>query len=82
MQDDSINKLFLELGALRAGVEDTKKGVSDLNVKVGIQNGRVGKIEIDSAFNRGMTSILSFTVAALGIPVCLELFKRWLHGGG
>lgn len=74
----TVENILIELGALRSGVEDTKRGVEGLNVKVGIQNGRIGKMELQGAFIKGIICVLTFIVFSIAIPLGLELFKRWI----
>lgn len=67
----NFNDIMLKLGALQASADDTKQHLIDLNIKVGIQNGRVTKMEHEftkqSSFIAGVGALAGVigTTAAL-----------------
>lgn len=66
----SIEFMFVELGKLQETARNTHEIVQNLDVKVGIQNGRVGKLENWKSFVLGMGCILTLLV----IPMAVKMF--------
>ena len=66
--------LLVEVGALKVIAENTNKKVDDLNIKVGIQNGRIGTLERWKAYLFGCTTIIVVMV----VPIVIEAIKAWL----
>lgn len=69
---NSVETVLLKLGELSEASKDIKQTVSDLKDRVGIQNGRVGKLEKWQSFMQGVIAVLVLMV----IPVVVE----WLKG--
>lgn len=61
-RQSSIDTLVLEIGALKEIASATNKSVSEVSHRVGIQNGRVGKLETRNAFIAGGLAILTILV--------------------
>mgnify|MGYP001597786840 CR=1 FL=1 len=68
----SIETVLVELGKLSQMTADTRTTLVELSLKVGIQNGRVGKIERWQAFLQGCGLILVLLVA----PVVVQFLSK------
>ncbi len=71
----NIELLLVEMGKLQAVTESTNKTVYELSEKVGIQNGRVGKLEKWQSFLYGIATILTLVV----IPLALKYFQTMIE---
>lgn len=75
----NIELLLIEMGKLQVMTESTNKTVSELSIKVGIQNGRVGKLEKWQSFLYGIATILTLLVVPLALkyfPSLIELLSK------
>ena len=75
----NIELLLIEMGKLQVMTESTNKTVSELSIKVGIQNGRVGKLEKWQSFLYGIATILTLLVIPLALkyfPSLIELLSK------
>lgn len=75
----NIELLLVEMGKLQAVTESTNKTVYELSEKVGIQNGRVGKLEKWQSFLYGIATILTLLVVPLALryfPNMIELLSK------
>ena len=81
-RQSSIDAILLAQGEVKQILADMKEKVESLNERVGIQNGKMSKMEQWQSFIRGALSILIPVVTLIGIPVVLEIFRRWLDSGG
>lgn len=75
----NIELLLVEMGKLQAVTDSTNKTVSELSEKVGIQNGRVGKLEKWQSFLYGIATILTLLVVPLALryfPNMIELLSK------
>lgn len=75
----NIELLLIEMGKLQVMTESTNKTVSELSIKVGIQNGRVGKLEKWQSFLYGIATILTLLVVPLALkyfPSLIELLTK------
>lgn len=70
----SLEAVMVELGKISQLTADTKETVVKLDLKVGIQNGRVAKIERWQAFIQGGGFILVLLVA----PVIVQFASKAL----
>ena len=70
----TIEMVLIELGSIKQLASDTRDTVTKLDVKVGIQNGRIGKIERWQALLQGMGIILVLMV----IPIVVQFFGKML----
>lgn len=70
----SIETVLVELGKISQLTADTRETVSQLNLKVWAQNGRVGKIERWQAFLQGCGAI----VVLLILPIVVQFFSKAL----
>lgn len=68
----SIESILIELGSIKQMTSDTKDTVTKLDVKVGIQNGRIGKIEIQQSFWKGAIALFIL----LNLPIFLYVVKE------
>lgn len=66
-----IELLMLEMGKVHATISNAASKVDSLDIKVGIQNGRIGNIELAKAAQDGYLKGLTVLVAALGVPLVL-----------
>lgn len=71
---NSMEVVLVSLGKLEQSTTDIKETVLSLKDKVGIQNGRVGKIERWQAFIQGGVAILILMV----IPIVINFVSSWL----
>jgi hypothetical protein len=67
---NSIDRVLVEIGSLKEKCDRTNVTVESLNTRVGIQNGRVGKLEKWQSYLMGMGTILVLLV----IPVVLKVW--------
>lgn len=70
----NIETVLIELGAIKQMTADTKDKVSNLDIKVGIQNGRIGKLEIQQSFWKGAISLFIL----INLPVLLYVVKEMI----
>ena len=68
----SLEVVLVELGKLSQLAADTRETVNKLDTKVGIQNGRVGKLERWQAFLHGGWVV----VVLLILPVVVQFFSK------
>ena len=68
----SLEVVLVELGKLSQLATDTRETVNKLDAKVGVQNGRVGKIERWQAFLHGGWVV----VVLLVLPVVIQFFSK------
>lgn len=68
----SIEVVLIELGAIKQMTADTKEKVTNLDVKVGIQNGRIGKLELQQSFWKGAISLFIL----INLPVLMYVIKE------
>jgi hypothetical protein len=66
--------VLIELGKISQLASDTRTTVSNLDTKVGVQNGRVGKIERWQAFLQGCGAIIILLI----LPVVVQFFSKAL----
>lgn len=69
---ESLSMVLIELGGIKQITNDMKAKVEALDTKVGIQNGRVGKVELQQAFYRGAIA----SIMVLVLPVCLYVIYQ------
>lgn len=72
----SIEAVLITLGEIKNSATGTAKDVSDLKERVGIQNGRVGKIEKWQSFIQGALAIIGIVV----LPVAYKVLVAILGG--
>lgn len=70
----SMETVLVTLGELKAHSDDIKKTVSSLNERVGIQNGRVGKMEKWQSYIQGGMTIIILLV----LPIVINFVSSWL----
>lgn len=70
----SIELVLVELGKISQVAADTRTTVTELSSKVGVQNGRVGKIERWQAFMQGAGMILVLLVAPVIVQFASKAF--------
>lgn len=70
----NIELLLMEMGKLQVVTQATNKTVTELSVKVGIQNGRVGKLERWQSFLYGVSTLLTLLV----IPLVIKYFPTFI----
>lgn len=68
----SLEQVLVELGKISQLSSDTRATMADLSLRVGIQNGRVSKIERWQAFLQGCGAITVLLV----LPVVVQFFSR------
>jgi hypothetical protein len=73
-RQNTIDHLLTELGHVKQIGSDNSRILGELNVKVGIQNGRVGKLERWQAFMQGGMALMVLLV----LPIALYLAKQLL----
>ena len=73
-RNSSIEMMIMEIGELKQLSTDNGKILKELSERVGIQNGRVFKIEKWQAFIQGAITILVLLVA----PVFLQFASKFL----
>ena len=71
---NSIEAVLISLGELKSSSSYIKEIVDKLDNKVGIQNGRVGKLERWQAYTQGAVMILAVIV----IPIIINFVSSWL----
>lgn len=71
----NIETLLVEMGKLQSITESTNRTVSELSIKVGIQNGRVGKLEKWQSFLYGIATVLTLLV----VPLALKYFPSMIE---
>ena len=75
----SLEVVLVELGKISQLTTDTKSTVTELSLRVGIQNGRVGKIERWQAFIQGAGMILVLLVAPIIVQFASKAFTFLTH---
>lgn len=70
----TIDNVLISIGEVKQISDYTHNEVRDLVVKVGIQNGRVTKLENWHTFMRGAISILVLLI----LPIAISVFSSWL----
>lgn len=70
-----MDSLLITIGELKQTAKDTHDKVDALNIKVGIQNGRVGRLENWKSFVLGMGAILTLLV----IPMAMKYFPEIIN---
>ena len=75
----SLEVVLGELGKISQLTTDTKSTVTELSLRVGIQNGRVGKIERWQAFIQGAGMILVLLVAPIIVQFASKAFTFLTH---
>jgi hypothetical protein len=68
----NIEAILVTLGGIKQLGESTHEAVNQLNTKVGIQNGRIGKLEQQQSFYRG--AIWIFVI--INVPILLYIIKE------
>lgn len=68
----SLEVVLVELGKLSQMTSDTRTTLTELSSRVGVQNGRVGKIERWQAFLQGCGVVLVLLVA----PVVVQFLSK------
>ena len=63
----TIEMVLLELGEIKQVGSDTRERLNQLVERVGIQNGRVGKLEISDAEKKGAINTIKLFMIPLGI---------------
>ena len=71
----NVELLLIESGKLHEIAKNTQKTVDELSIKVGIQNGRVGKLEKWQSFLYGIAVVLTLLV----IPLALKYFPSLIQ---
>ena len=75
----SLEVVLVELGKIIQVASDTRNTVAELSLKVGVQNGRVGKIERWQAFIQGAGAILILLVAPIIVQFLSKAFVFITH---
>ena len=70
----NIEMVLVELGTIKQLAFDTRDTVTKLDLKVGVQNGRIGKVERWQSFLQGCGLI----VVLLIIPIVVQFFSKML----
>lgn len=70
----SLEIVLTELGAIRELSSATKQTVEKLDIKVGIQNGRISKIERWQAFLQGCGVVIVLLI----LPIVVQFFSKAL----
>lgn len=73
-RQSNIEALLVEMGSLKEITRSTNSKVAELSEKVGIQNGRVGKLERWQSFLYGVSAILTLTI----IPIAIRYFPDFI----
>ena len=71
---NSLETVMVSLGRLEEKSEHIHSTVCSLNERVGIQNGKVGKLQEQYSFVRGVVAILLLTI----IPITINFVSSWL----
>ena len=81
-RSNSVEMVLIEIGKLQAMTSNTHDQVSALNVKVGIQNNRLSKVENWKSFMFGMGFVLSMVVLPIALKVIPEIIRAVYNKGG
>lgn len=73
-RSNSIEMVLISLGKLEQSATDIKETVDKLDTKVGIQNGKVGKLEKWQALIQGAVGVLILMV----LPIITNFVSSWL----
>ena len=76
----TLEVVLLEIGEIKQIAKDSRKSVDDLRERVGVQNGRVQKLEEHKAYIKGLTTILALLVLPLAIRYFPEILKSVIGG--
>lgn len=79
-RNNSLDRLLVEIGGLKEMCKTTHETVSSLNTRVGIQNGRVGKLEKWQSYLMGMGTILVLLVVPIALKMWPVMMKS-IYGG-
>lgn len=72
---NSMETILVALGELKSHSTHIKEKVDSLDVRVGIQNGKVSKLERWQAFMQGAIMILTVMV----VPILINFVSSWLE---
>ena len=72
---NSIEAVLISLGRLETSSEHIKSEVSNLNQRVGVQNGKVGRLERWQAYTQGAVTIL----IVMMLPIVINVVSGWLQ---
>lgn len=75
----STEALLLAMGNLQSTAKSTHDSVVDLNVKVGIQNGRITKLETKNEIYKTVLTIFGTILTVVVIPALLVIFAFWIQ---
>jgi len=70
----SVETVLVTLGELKNHAEHIKAKVDSLDIRVGIQNGKVGRLERWQSFIQGSLAIIILLV----IPIVINFVSSWL----
>lgn len=79
-RNNSLDRLLVEMGSIKEMCKTTHETVESLNNRVGIQNGRVGKLEKWQSYLMGMGTILILLVVPIALKAWPVIMKS-LYGG-
>ena len=68
----NVEAILVTLGGIKQLGESTHETVNQLNAKVGIQNGRIGKLEQQQSFYKGATWIF----VVINVPILLYIVQE------
>lgn len=71
----SMESVLVTLGELKAIATHTKEEVDKLSAKVGIQNGRVTKLERWQSYTHGAIMVIILLV----LPIIINFVSSWLQ---
>lgn len=74
-RSSSIEAVLVSLGKLEEASGTIKATVIDLNTRVGIQNGKVAKLEKWQSFIQGAIAILILMI----VPIIINFVSSWLN---
>jgi len=77
-RQSTLDAVLQTLGQVREVGLQNAQNIKDLAEKVGIQNGRVSKIEISNAENRGALKVLIWIFAFVIAPTFVALAIFWI----